>query len=66
LVEPCVLISSKPGDFILDPFFGSGTVGVVCVQYKRRYVGLELNPDYVAIAANRLGIAEDNIIKVAV
>ncbi|GHV86787.1 hypothetical protein AGMMS50255_0830 [Spirochaetia bacterium] len=66
LIEPCVLISSKPGDFILDPFFGSGTVGVVCVQQKRKYVGLELNPEYVAIAADRLGLREDNIIKVAV
>jgi site-specific DNA-methyltransferase (adenine-specific) len=65
LVEPCVLIGSKPGDFILDPFFGSGTVGVVCIEYKRQYVGLELNPEYIAIAAHRLGIAEENIIKVA-
>jgi site-specific DNA-methyltransferase (adenine-specific) len=65
LVEPCVLISSTPGDFILDPFFGSGTVGVVCLQHERQYVGLELNPEYVAIAAQRLGIAESNIIKVA-
>jgi site-specific DNA-methyltransferase (adenine-specific) len=69
LVEPCVLISSKPGDFILDPFFGSGTVGVVCVQNQRQYVGIELNPEYVEIAANRLGtlgIKETNIMKVAV
>jgi site-specific DNA-methyltransferase (adenine-specific) len=69
LVEPCVLISSKPGDFILDPFFGSGTVGVVCVQNKRQYVGIELNPEYIEIAANRLGslgIRETNIMKVAV
>jgi site-specific DNA-methyltransferase (adenine-specific) len=66
LVEPCVLIGSKPGDFILDPFFGSGTVGVICREHKRHYVGLELNPEYVAIAAQRLEIAENNIIKVAV
>jgi site-specific DNA-methyltransferase (adenine-specific) len=69
LIEPCVLISSKPGDFILDPFFGSGTVGVVCIQNKREYVGIELNPEYIEIAANRLGILgsrEANIMKVAV
>jgi len=66
LVEPCLLISSKPGDFVLDPFFGSGTVGVVCIQNERQYVGLEINPEYVEIAANRLGIAETNIMKVAV
>jgi site-specific DNA-methyltransferase (adenine-specific) len=58
--------STKPGDFVLDPFFGSGTVGVVCVKNKRQYVGIELNPEYVGIAANRLGITENNILKVAV
>jgi site-specific DNA-methyltransferase (adenine-specific) len=66
LVEPCVSISSKPGDFILDPFFGSGTVGVVCAKNNRRYVGIELNPEYVAIAANRLGLTENSIMRVAV
>jgi site-specific DNA-methyltransferase (adenine-specific) len=66
LVEPCMFISSRPGDFVLDPFFGSGTVGVVCVQNKRQYVGIELNPEYVEIAANRLGTTENNIVKVAV
>ena len=69
LVEPCLLISSKPGDFVLDPFFGSGTVGVVCVQKKRNYVGIELNPEYVEIAASRLGIlgsTEANVFKLVV
>ena len=66
LIEPCITISSRPGDYILDPFFGSGTVGVVCSQNGRQYIGIELNPEYIEIAANRLGIAEDNIMKVAV
>jgi len=69
LIEPCVLISSRPDDFILDPFFGSGTVGVVCVQNKRRYVGIELNPKYIEIAANRLCVLDTektNLLKVAV
>jgi site-specific DNA-methyltransferase (adenine-specific) len=66
LVEPCVQISSKPGDFVLDPFFGSGTVGVVCVHNGRQYVGIELNPEYVKMAADRLGIFGNNIMKVAV
>lgn len=54
LIEPCVLASTKPGDYVLDPFFGSGTVGVVCQEHGRRYVGIELNPAYVAIASDRL------------
>ena len=54
LIEPCVLAGSEPGDWVLDPFFGSGTVGVVCVEKRRNYVGVELNPEYVELAANRI------------
>ena len=54
LIEPCVLAGSEPGDWVLDPFFGSGTVGVVCVEKRRIYVGVELNPEYVELAANRI------------
>ncbi len=50
LVEPCILASTKPGDFVLDPFLGSGTVGLVARRLGRRYVGIELNPAYVAEA----------------
>jgi len=51
LVEPCLLASTEPGDFVLDPFFGSGTVGVVCNKLRRHYVGIELNASYVAEAS---------------
>jgi site-specific DNA-methyltransferase (adenine-specific) len=51
LVEPCVLASTGAGDFVLDPFFGSGTVGMVCNRLGRRYVGIELNSSYIAEAA---------------
>ncbi len=54
LVEPCILASTKPGDFVLDPFFGSGTVGIVARRLRRRYVGIELNPAYVAEAMHAL------------
>ena len=56
LIEPCILSSSRPGDFVLDPFLGSGTVGVVCRQTKRRFLGIELNPEYLAIARRRIRI----------
>ena len=55
LVDPCVRAGSEPGDTVLDPFFGSGTVGVVCAALGRRFVGVELNPEYAAIAHTRLG-----------
>ncbi len=54
LVEPCILAGSRPEDFVLDPFFGSGTVGVVSNAFGRRYIGVELNQDYVNIAVDRL------------
>ena len=54
LVEPCILAGSEPGDWILDPFFGSGTVGVVCEEQQRNYVGIELNEDYVRLALKRI------------
>lgn len=57
LVEPCVLASSKPGDFVLDPFFGSGTVGLVASKLGRRYVGIELNPTYIHEAHTLLSSA---------
>jgi DNA modification methylase len=39
---------------VLDPFFGSGTVGEVCLRLKRRFVGIELKREYAGIAAKRL------------
>lgn len=50
LVEPCVLAGCPVGGVVLDPFCGAGTTGRVAVQHGRRFIGIELNPDYVAIA----------------
>ena len=54
LIEPCIKAGSKPGDIILDPFFGSGTIGVVAIKLNRKYVGIELSSDYVDIACKRI------------
>jgi DNA modification methylase len=54
LVEPCLLAGSKPNDLILDPFAGSGTVGVVAKKHNRKFIGIELNPDYAKIANDRI------------
>jgi len=54
LVEPCILAGSQPDDWVLDPFFGSGTVGAVCEQQGRKYVGIELHPGYVDMAVTRI------------
>jgi site-specific DNA-methyltransferase (adenine-specific) len=65
LIEPCILAGSKEGDYVLDPFFGSGTVGIVCEWHRRNYIGIELHPEYISIAARRLSIQENSIFKVA-
>jgi len=56
LVEPCVLAGTAEGDIVLDPFFGSGTVGVVALRHNRKYIGIELNPEYAEVAKKRLGL----------
>ena len=53
LVEPCILAGSAPGDVVLDPFMGSGTVAQVAKALGRRWVGCELNPHYHAMIARR-------------
>lgn len=58
LVEPCIKAGSKPQSLILDPFCGSGTVGVVALKLGRRFLGLELQPDYVRMAERRIGAVQ--------
>lgn len=53
-VRRCLLIGSEPGDYVLDPFFGSGTTGMVAAEHGRYFVGCELNPDYVPLMRVRL------------
>lgn len=54
LIEPCVALGSSLDTFALDPFFGSGTTGQVALSMGRKFVGIELNPEYVRIARRRL------------
>ena len=48
LIEPCILAGSRPGDLVLDPFIGSGTVGTVCERYGRRWVGTDISYQHLA------------------
>lgn len=54
LVLPCIRTCTDIGDVVLDPFFGSGTVGVAAELLNRRFIGIELNPDYAELAIGRL------------
>ena len=49
---------TKKGDTIFDPFFGSGTTGVACVQTGRNFMGIEIDPTYFAIAKKRIHDAQ--------
>ena len=46
LAERCILAGCKPGGTVLDPFSGSGTTGMVAQRHGRKYVGIDLNSDY--------------------
>lgn len=57
LAKDHILSWSAAGDVVFDPFAGSGTTGVACMQLGRRFVGCEINPAYHAIAQRRIGDA---------
>ena len=56
LIEPCIKAGCPEGGTVFDPFFGAGTTALVARQHKRNCIGIELNPDYVAIARQRLAL----------
>lgn len=59
LVEPCILAGSQEGGIVLDPFFGSGTTGAVAKRLGRRFIGIDLNPDYCRMAQQRIDAVSD-------
>lgn len=54
LIKPCILAGSRRGDFVLDPFMGSGTTVAVALQHGRNAIGCELNPEYSPLISERL------------
>ena len=50
---------TRPGDLILDPFCGSGTTGVACIQTGRRFIGIEIDEGYADIARARIAKAAE-------
>ena len=54
LLHRVILATTRPGDVILDPFFGVGTTGSVAKRLGRRFVGIEQNPGYVSLARSRI------------
>jgi len=60
LMEWIVRYWSWDNDVIFDPFMGSGTTGVACVETGRNFIGCEINPEYFAIAERRIAEAQRN------
>ena len=54
LIEPCIMAGSAVGGVVLDPFFGSGTTGVVAVKNNRKFIGIDINPEYCKTAQMRI------------
>jgi len=54
LLELIIIASSDENDLILDPFFGTGTTGVVASRLKRKWIGIEMNEEYLKVANKRL------------
>jgi modification methylase len=54
LLHRVILSSSKPGDVVLDPFFGVGTTGAAAKRLGRGFIGIEREADYVALARERI------------
>ncbi len=53
LIEPCIRAGCPSGGTVLDPFHGSGTTGQVACKNGCRYIGIELNPDYIELSKKR-------------
>jgi len=58
LPTQCIRAGCKPGGMVLDPFCGTGTTGIAALHLGRRFTGIDLNPEFAAIADNRLRQAE--------
>ena len=61
LIEGYILLSSKEGNTVLDPFMGSGTTGVAAIKHNRKFIGIELDTTYSDIANSRLQDVVANI-----
>ena len=57
LAARCILFSTNQDDTILDPFSGSGTTGVACIRFGRRFIGIEREPEYVKLSLLRWATA---------
>jgi len=60
LMQRIILIASKEGDTVLDPFTGSGTTGAVAKKLNRNFIGIEISKEYFDIATHRINVQEND------
>lgn len=60
-IERCIRLWSNPGETVLSPFAGIGSEGYIAIKHERRFVGVELKPEYFAVAARNLRQAEEGL-----
>ena len=63
LLQRLVAMCSKEGEVVLDPFCGSGTTGVACVLLKHKFIGIDLEPEYIALTRARMKAANEDYVK---
>ena len=59
LIGQLIRLFTKENAIVLDPFMGSGTTAVSCIQNKRQYIGFDINKDYIDITTQRINEAEN-------
>lgn len=64
LIERLVLALTNEGDWVLDPFIGVGTTAIAALMHHRRAMGAEIMPEYVALARERIQLAESGILRI--
>lgn len=61
LIIPCILAGCPKGGIVLDPFSGSGTTGIVCVKNNRKFIGIDINKEYIEMSAKRIKDAQQQM-----
>lgn len=63
LAERCILAFSNENDIVLDPFVGTGSTGCASVFHKRRFIGIDMSKEFIAIAIKRIDSAIEGTLK---
>ena len=58
-----ITLFTREGDYVLDPFMGSGTTGLACKLLNRNFIGIDYEEEYFNIAEERLKVSREELIK---